>query len=327
MARIIYNGSSNQRVIGTNSADEILSSVPDTGSDTIFAQGGNDEVRTGGGNDLLLGGSGNDLLSGGGDNDRLFGGTGDDRLFGGNNNDTLAVETNLGDFGTDILSGGNGFDKIVFQTANVINVNGLPASVAVNEANAGVTVNMINEFVPGFVATFQQGAGGDIEVFSALETQRGFIRDSNGTTAVFNDIEQIDLTNFDDNIFDSSASHIINGRNGDDYISGGGGFDVIDGGNGNDTAVTSGRMQRFRSRSSISAAAAAVPAARPKVTSCSASKMSSRPDTMISCSATPRTTPCSASVATTHCWPAAAPTPSTAALATTHCAVASAMTR
>ena len=246
MARIIYNGGSNQRVIGTNAADEILSSVPDTGSDTIFAQGGDDEVRTGGGNDLLLGGSGGDLLSGGDGNDRLFGGTGDDKLFGGGDNDTLAVETGLGGFGTDILSGGDGFDKIVFQTANVINVNGLPASVAVNEANAGVTVNMINEFVPGFVATFQQGAGGDIEVFSALETQRGFIRDSNGTTAVFNDIEQIDLTNFDDNIFDSSASHIINGRNGDDYISGGGGFDVIDGGNGNDTAVY------FRSDAAVS---------------------------------------------------------------------------
>ena len=246
MARIIYNGGSNQRVVGTNSADEILSSVPDTGSDTIFALGGDDEVRTGGGNDLLLGGSGNDLLSGGDDNDRLFGGTGDDRLFGGNNNDTLAVETNLGDFGTDILSGGSGFDKIVFQTGNVINVNGLPASVAVNEANAGVTVNMINEFVPGFVATFQQGAGGDIDVFEVLETQRGFIRDSNGTSAVFSDIEQIDLTNFDDNIFDSSASHIINGRNGDDYISGGGGFDVIDGGNGNDTAVY------FRSDAAVS---------------------------------------------------------------------------
>ncbi len=242
MARILYTGSSNQRVVGTNASDEILSTVPDTGSDTIFARGGDDEVRTGGGNDLIFGGDGNDVLSGGNNNDTLFGGIGDDRLFGGNNDDTLAIETGFADFGTDTLSGGAGFDKVVIKTGTIVEVNGNPSVVAQADATEGVLINMVNVFVPGLVGSFQQGSGGDEDVFDFLTNQRGTIKDSNGA-AVFGDIEEFVLTKFDDAIFDSSASHVIDGGDGDDYISGGGGADNIIGGNGNDTAMYGGSAQ------------------------------------------------------------------------------------
>jgi Ca2+-binding RTX toxin-like protein len=236
MSTINYNGGS-QTVIGSNSGDTITASLSVSGNDRVFARGGSDTVFSGFGNDTIFGGDGNDTLHGEGDNDTLFGGLGNDTLLGGAGDDTLAVEVGFDDFGTDRLSGGDGFDTIVFRTANIIEVNGSPAVTSIANAGEGLILNMKNVFAPGLVGSFQQGAGGSETVFDFLTDLHGSIRDTNGTTAVFDDIERIVMTDFDDAIFDSSASHVIEGGKGDDYISGGGGADNIIGNDGNDTAM------------------------------------------------------------------------------------------
>lgn len=225
-------------ITGTSSADTIIAGFDDIGDDRIVALGGSDEIFSGGGKDFVLGGSGDDFISGEGGNDKLFGGTGSDDIFGGSGDDTLFVETNLSKFGTDSFSGGDGFDTLAFGTGSVINVNGTPNQVFFTDPEAGVSVNLINTFVAGITTTFQQGTGG--EDFVNLGTELGRIRGPNNSAPVLADIERIQLTAFDDQIFDSTASHEIDGLDGDDYLFGGGGADVIDGGDGNDTAMYGG---------------------------------------------------------------------------------------
>ena len=210
------------------------------GSQTVFGSNQDDTIseQTGeNGNDRLFGRNGNDSLSGGGGNDTFFGGAGNDTLIGGAGDDVLSVEVGFGDFGVDALSGGSGFDRVKFQTGNFILVNGSPVSTSVAPADHGVFVNMINTFVPGFVGDFPQLAGGVDDFGSFLSSESGRIVDATGNPSSFADIEEFDLTGFGDAFLDSSASHIIRGGGGNDYINGGGGADVIDGGDGNDTAL------------------------------------------------------------------------------------------
>lgn len=241
MATINYTNTSGI-ITGTGSADTITAGLGDTGNDRIVALGGDDGIFSGGGGDFVLGGSGTDLLSGESGNDKLFGGTGSDDIFGGSGDDTLFVETNLSNFGTDSFSGGTGFDTLAFGTGDFISVNGTPNQVFFNDPETGVSVNLVNTFAAGITTTFQQGTGGGVD-FVNLGSELGRIRGANGTAPLLADIERIQLTKFDDQIFDSSAAHELRGGDGDDYISGGGGADVIDGGDGNDTALYGGSPQ------------------------------------------------------------------------------------
>ena len=218
MVTFNYNGGS-QTVFGSNQDDTISEQFRENGNDRLFGRNGNDS------------------LSGGGGNDTFFGGAGNDTLIGGAGDDVLSVEVGLADFGFDALSGGSGFDRVKFQTGNVILVNGIPAATTVTPSDHGVFVNMISTFVPGFVGDFPQLAGGVDDFGSFLSSESGRIVDATGNPSSFADIEEFDLTGFGDEFLDSSASHIIRGGGGNDYISGGGGADVIDGGDGNDTAL------------------------------------------------------------------------------------------
>ena len=234
MATII-NTNGNTRIVGTNSADDIGSFSTETDNDLIFARGGNDDVFSGGGNDTLLGQSGNDVLRGGAGNDVFFGGTGDDVSVGSNGNDVFAVETGFSNFGVDRFEGGADFDRVVFRTASVIEVNDNPSQFSVSNAAQGVFVNLVNSFRPGFVGTIANVTGGSDAIFGQLATARGQITSGDG--GLFADIEEFDLTSQTDHFIDSAASHIIFGDAGNDFINGGGGADTIDGGTGSDTAV------------------------------------------------------------------------------------------
>ena len=236
---IFITGNTNQTVIGTSGSDDIFAVTGSSGDDRVFAKSGNDEVRGGDGDDLVFGGTGDDVLSGNDDNDRLFGGSDDDTMFGGNGNDILAVETNLFTMGNDRLSGGDGFDRVVFETANVIEINGTPFLSSIAQAAEGVFVNLANTFRPGFVGTISDLTGGSLNVFGQLSTPKGRITDTNGTTAEFANIEEFDLTSHTDFFIDSNISHIIDGGAGNDFLNGRGGADTLDGGTGSDTAVYS----------------------------------------------------------------------------------------
>ncbi len=246
MANINYSGG-DQTVTGSQNADSIFATpifnpfggtlIAANGRDTVFGLGGDDVIFSGENNDTLFGGSGNDELRGGDGNDILFGGTGSDSLEGGDDSDVINIETNLTSFGTDTISGGDGFDTIRFNTATVTeHFLGNP-TFAVQGAARGVSVNLVNFFVPGIVGDFQLLTDDDGSVSSFLTQTRGRIVDEGGDSAVLADVEQFDLTLFGDFFLDSSASHTINGGGGNDFISGGRGFDVINGGTGTDTAL------------------------------------------------------------------------------------------
>ncbi|WP_373505220.1 beta strand repeat-containing protein [Aestuariivirga sp.] len=234
---IFITGNTNQTIIGTSGSDDIFAVTTSLSDDRVFAKGGDDEVRGGFGDDLIFGGSGKDKLVGNDDNDRLFGGSDDDTMFGGNGNDVLAVETNLLVMGNDRLSGGDGFDRVVFETANILEINGAPFLSGIAPAGAGVFVNLASTFRAGFVGTISDVSGGSLNVLGQLSTPKGRITDTNGTTANFTDIEEFDLTSHTDHFIDSNVSHIIDGGAGNDFLNGRGGADTLDGGTGNDTAV------------------------------------------------------------------------------------------
>ena len=242
----IRNPQGNSRIVGTNSADIIstfgtgsagsVSTLDsESGNDLIFARDGDDLVFSSGGNDLLLGQSGDDELRGGSGNDTLYGGRGNDILKGDSGDDVLAVETRLSDFGVDQLVGGSGFDRVVFKTASVLNINGSPSTFFELDASSGVLVNMNNRFLPGFVGAINDTAGGSEDALTQLSRPLGRITSADG--GLFADIERFDLTSSTDVFLDSSASHVIFGGDGNDFINGGGGADTIDGGAGSDTAV------------------------------------------------------------------------------------------
>lgn len=231
----------NQRTVGTGDADVIRGDAAsannpssNSGDDTVFGRGGSDTVFAGAGNDLVLGESGNDRLSGSSGNDRMFGGSGSDRMDGGGDNDIFTMEVSSSNFGVDTIIGGSGFDRIDFRSVTVLEINGTPQNPIVQDSNAGIAVNLINSFVPGSVGNFI--LSGENTPF--ITTQRGQIIDEAG--AGFADIEEFRLTEGDDFMFDSDASHIINGRGGDDTMSGGDGVDNLDGGAGRDTALYGG---------------------------------------------------------------------------------------
>ena len=92
---VIYTGSGNDVIFGTERADR------------IFAGAGNDEVRGLGGNDHIDGGDGNDRLIGGDGNDRLIGRAGKDTIYGQNGSDIIYADDNAFDY----LFGGAGRDR------------------------------------------------------------------------------------------------------------------------------------------------------------------------------------------------------------------------
>ncbi len=104
MAATITGGPGNERLRGTNGADQIDGNA---GNDRIFGRGGGDTLVGGLGRDRVFGGNGNDESHGESGNDRMGGGRGDDTQFGEGGNDTIfanqGVDTSAGGAGNDTL--------------------------------------------------------------------------------------------------------------------------------------------------------------------------------------------------------------------------------
>jgi serralysin len=159
---------------------------------------GNDTMYGNEAANTLTGNGGNDLLKGGGGADTLNGGSGDDTLWGQDGADTLN-----GGLNNDSLKGGGGAD-----TLN----GGLGSDTAhYNDSNAGVTI-----------------------VLSTTDTTTGSGGYAEGDK--LNSIENVNGSEYGDNLYGSTAANVLNGNGGADYIKGGGGADTLDGGDGIDTA-------------------------------------------------------------------------------------------
>jgi Ca2+-binding RTX toxin-like protein len=147
------------------------------------------------GDDNLIGAERGDNMVGFAGNDTLTGLGGEDTLFGGDGNDTLR-----GGDGGDVLDGGAGSDILDGGTGGF----GVDTADYRSFSN-GVNVNLVT----------------------------GKANDGSGTDTLIS-IEDVQGTDFGDEIIGDQASNFLHGNGGADFISANGGNDIISGGAGND---------------------------------------------------------------------------------------------
>ena len=203
-----------ENVIGSSQDDIVYGAA--NGSDAKLGDGNdlfdNNQSRTA--QDTVDGGRGNDTILTGRGDDTLIGGEGNDSLFGEEDNDDLR-----GDAGNDVLDGGSGNDTLKGGTGNDVLVGGTG-----------------NDFIDG-------GADIDVASFSGNRDDYDVVRNSDGTTTVF-DRRGVDgtdtivnverLTFADQTLVSESNAWVQRGTVGNDKIIGSRLADTIDGGSGND---------------------------------------------------------------------------------------------
>ncbi|WP_017931929.1 M10 family metallopeptidase C-terminal domain-containing protein [Robiginitomaculum antarcticum] len=177
--------------------------VGTSGDDVILALGGNDNVQGLAGNDQLRGNDGNDDVFGGDGNDSVYGDAGNDNISGDAGNDTL-----FGGDGDDTLNGGDG-DDLLLGGAGADNIFG----------GAGNDTSDYRSATQGLI----------------IDMETASVNTGEAAGDVFNQIENLTGTDFDDSLRGKSGDETIKGRSGDDAITGRGGDDILDGGAGNDT--------------------------------------------------------------------------------------------
>lgn len=239
-ADAIYGTTGNDAIIGTADGELIYDTDGNiynpSGDDTISAGGGNDTIIFGDGSDVIYGGTGNDVIGswstgsgnntiyGEGGNDTIIGGAGDDQIYGGIGDDWLS-----GGLGTDNIDGGDGSDSIwVTDNHETVNLTGGEGGIDWDILGFGNYATTL-----GVSVTFSGYESGTYD----------FIGTS--TSGVFNQIEEIISTEYDDTIDASASSQdlltytlggadTVTGGSGADQLYVGAGDDVADGGAGDD---------------------------------------------------------------------------------------------
>lgn len=166
-------------------------------NEEILGLDGDDELRGAGGDDEVNGGDGSDIIRGGDGDDTIVGGNGADTIFGGDGDDTIQ-----GGSGRDKIRGGEGADVLDGG-------EGDKDTLDYTSSDQGVTVDL------GTGAA----SGGDAQG----DTISGF--------------EDIQGSDFADNLTGNSEANWLRGYAGDDTLSGGDGGDRLRGGEGADTLI------------------------------------------------------------------------------------------
>ncbi|WP_232628228.1 M10 family metallopeptidase C-terminal domain-containing protein [Methylobacterium sp. Leaf118] len=209
-------------------------------------------LYAGGGDDKLRGLSANDILYGEGGNDTLVGGAGADIVFGGDGFDiaafdgTAGVTVNLvngahaGDAAGDLFSSierftGSNFDDTFVGAAAGDDFLG-------RGGNDSLTGNGGNDTLEGGAGSDRIDGGDGIDTASYAASSAGvyvdlslgkvLYGDANGDTLV--SIENVEGSNFDDNLVGDASANTISGLAGDDTLAGAAGADQIAGGDGDD---------------------------------------------------------------------------------------------
>ncbi len=170
-------------------------------------------------NDLITGDYDNNVIDGGDGNDRIGGLGGDDTILGGQGNDTL-----FGDAGNDTLEGGEGNDTLTGG-----------AGFNVLDGGDGIdTVDYSGES-EGIYVRLDRGWGTDLSNKALGWTD---LTDGIAANTIEHDdlisIENVEGTDFADNIVGDGGNNVIMGLGGADYLAGLGGNDTILGGDGGD---------------------------------------------------------------------------------------------
>ena len=179
-------------------------------------------------NDTLEGGIDDNILDGGAGDDRILGRSGDDTINGGEGDDTL-----FGNSGNDIVSGGLGNDTV--------SGGGGDDFVFGNEGDDTLIGGDGDDFLQGGTGTdtIDGGAGVDTNSFAGIGSAVT-VNIAEGTASyglineTFTNIENIEGTDFNDDITGDAGDNVLDGGLGDDVLNGGGGNDTLEGGSGDD---------------------------------------------------------------------------------------------
>lgn len=254
-------GSAFDDILAGNDVDNLLRG--ESGNDSLIGRGGSDTLEGGTGNDSLFGGDGADTLQGEAGNDSLVGGDGADSLDGGTGDDTL-----VSGGGADTLHGRDGFDyasyvdspsfvNVSLQTGKasgghashaagdkITFIEGLIGS-AHGDALAGDDKdNVLNGMDGDDILDGRRGAdtliGGlgsdtvtyqDSYGFVNVSLKTGYAGGGDFNTAtgdVFQSIENLTGSIYDDALTGDDGNNVLNGWVGNDTLRGWGGADVFE---------------------------------------------------------------------------------------------------
>ena len=218
----------------------------DIGTDTIS---GIERVIGTDFNDTLIGSDNVDYwesFSAGGGNDVVNGKGGNDTIWYGRSNSKITVDLTLG---TVISEDGN--DQLT--SIEWVSATNFSDTLLGSESDDGFHPDIIGDIYAG--GSFETGAAdvidgrGGTDTVSYFNTKKtdtftpngiqvnlavGTVIDPAGNTDQLTNIENINGTNFDDQIVGDSEANTLNGYDGNDTLEGGAGDDTLDGGAGND---------------------------------------------------------------------------------------------
>jgi len=180
----------------------------------IFASGGEgaDAIRGGQANDTLRGDNGDDYLKGANGDDRLEGGAGIDQLDGDAGNDTL-----IGGADRDQLNGGADTDEVIYSDS--------PGAVLVD-------LQVSTQEKPDPLDPLST-----VTTYIGVAVNLGATGDAPGAGDVILNVEDIEGSVYDDQLYGSELVNAIAGSGGNDQIFGREGNDTLVGDQGKTSSV------------------------------------------------------------------------------------------
>lgn len=209
------------------------------------------QINGGFGDDRLTGGTQADIINGGDNNDVLGGGGGADRIDGGQHDDVVS-----GGAGNDILTGGNGIDVVYGEDGDDYIKGGRQNDQifggAGNDRLFGEWGDDLIDGGTGIDIVSYLTSPGGVTIRLAVSVQQDTIVSGIDT---LRNIENVEGSNFADDLAGNTRANVIWGLNGndlltgftgDDQLLGGAGADLLDGGVGRDIATGGTGADIFR---------------------------------------------------------------------------------
>lgn len=264
-------GTSKRDILQGTALDDQLFGL--AGNDDLLGLARNDKLDGGAGNDKLFGGAGNDTLNGNTGNDILYGDAGNDTFIGGAGIDTVSyekskgltahlqliklagvplpsgdakgdkysgVENLIGSAFADLLIGNTGVNKVEGRNGNDY-LSGLAGKDTLLGGNGndflegGAQGDVLNGGAGALdYATYAFSSARVIASLQGAPLISGHVISGDAVGDTYIGIENLEGSNFNDELYGSSGANVLIGRSGNDFLFGRAGSDVLNGDAGND---------------------------------------------------------------------------------------------